>query len=243
MPLMTIAGLDLTLPTAALNLALDEALLLEAEAGRGGEVLRLWEWPEPVVVLGAAGQVAVDVDQAACARDRVPIRRRASGGGTVLLGRGCLLFSLVLRLDRHPALRDINASYRFILERLRAGLSPIAPTAVHAGISDLAIEGRKFSGNAQQRKRTYLLHHGTLLYAVDLAAFDRYLRLPERQPDYRRGRAHAEFVTNLPTNAAVLKQLLRTEWEAGLALSVWPEDRTAELERDKYGRDEWTMRR
>src|SRR5256885_263698 len=33
--------LDLTLPSAEANLALDEALLLAAEDGRGGEVLRL----------------------------------------------------------------------------------------------------------------------------------------------------------------------------------------------------------
>src|SRR5258705_289501 len=42
--------LDLTLPAAAENLALDEALLLEAEAGSAGEILRLWEWPRPAGV-------------------------------------------------------------------------------------------------------------------------------------------------------------------------------------------------
>src|SRR5262245_38971942 len=73
---------DLTLPGAAENLALDEALLLEAEAGRGGEVLRFWEWPEPAVVLGSAGVVADDVDDPACTADGVPVLRRSSGGGT-----------------------------------------------------------------------------------------------------------------------------------------------------------------
>ena len=42
--------LELTLSSPAENLALDEALLLEAEAGRGGEALRLWEWPRHAVV-------------------------------------------------------------------------------------------------------------------------------------------------------------------------------------------------
>ena len=55
--------LDLTLPSAAENLALDEALLLEAECGRGGEVLRLWEWPAPAVVLGSACVLRDDVDE------------------------------------------------------------------------------------------------------------------------------------------------------------------------------------
>jgi lipoate-protein ligase A len=45
--------LDLTLPTPAENLALDEALLDAAEAGElPDEVLRLWEFPQAVVVIG-----------------------------------------------------------------------------------------------------------------------------------------------------------------------------------------------
>ena len=48
----TMFVLDATLGALAENLALDEALLLAAEAG-GPEVLRLWEWPSPAVVLGA----------------------------------------------------------------------------------------------------------------------------------------------------------------------------------------------
>src|ERR1700736_770385 len=100
--------LHLTLPAIADNLALDEALLLEAEAGRAGEVLRLWEWPHWAVVLGSGCRLTEDVDEAACLADSIPILRRASGGGTVLLGAGCLCYSLVLSYERSPALRDVR---------------------------------------------------------------------------------------------------------------------------------------
>src|SRR5262249_39551908 len=156
--------LNLTLPTAAANLALDEALLLEAEAGRGGEVLRLWEWPQPAVILGAGCRVADDVFEAHCRADGVPVLRRASGGGTVLLGPGCLLFSLVLAYDRSPALREISSSYIYILDRIGLAMSDAVADLERIGTSDLAAAGRKFSGNAQQRKRDHVLHHGTLLY-------------------------------------------------------------------------------
>src|SRR5690348_8693943 len=102
--------LDLTLPSPAENLALDEALLLQAEAGQGGEVLRVWEWHHPAVVLGSGCRLAEDVDEPACQADGVPILRRSSGGGTVLLGTGCLLYSLVLNYERSPALTEIRAS-------------------------------------------------------------------------------------------------------------------------------------
>src|SRR5262245_45032152 len=123
---MALCLLDITLPTLAENLALDEALLLEAEAGTSGEVLRYWEWPDPAVVLGAGGNLSAEVDEEVCVRDGVAIQRRASGGGTVLLGSGCLLFSLVLYFERDPSLRDINASYRYILGRTARALAPLA---------------------------------------------------------------------------------------------------------------------
>ena len=50
--------LDHSLPTLAGNLALDEALLLDAEEMQRGEVLRVWRWPAPAVVLGAGGKIA-----------------------------------------------------------------------------------------------------------------------------------------------------------------------------------------
>ena len=76
--------LDLTLPSPAENIALDEALLDAAESGGGGEVLRVWESPVHFVVLGAGCRAAEDVELERCAAEGVPVLRRCSGGG---LGR------------------------------------------------------------------------------------------------------------------------------------------------------------
>jgi len=235
--------LDLTLPSAVENLALDEALLLEAEAGQGGEVLRFWEWLNPTVVLGSGCVLHEDVDEKACAADGVPVLRRSSGGGTVLLSRGCLLYTLVLACDRSAALGAVRPSYGYILERVGEALADILPGIEQAGISDLAAEGRKFSGNAQQRKRSFLLHHGTLLHAFDLALIGRYLRHPTRQPDYRGGRDHLAFLVNLPCPGDELRRRLRAGWQASEERSSWPEREVAELVRGKYSRDEWVRRR
>src|SRR5207253_634969 len=160
--------LDLTLPSVAENLALDEALLLEAEAGRSGELLRFWGWPTPSVILGAGSRLTEDVNQLAAQADSVAIVRRSSGGGTVLLGHGCLCYSLILSYDRHPTLREIHSSFRFILGRVRDALAPLVPNQGSggqsqesgirsqeprielAGTSDLSLAGRKISGNSQQ---------------------------------------------------------------------------------------------
>ncbi|MBY0229702.1 MAG: lipoate--protein ligase family protein [Gemmataceae bacterium] len=224
--------LDLTLGTAEENLALDEALLLE-----GQEVLRLWEWPRLAVVLGSGGIVADDVRVEECERDGVPILRRSSGGGTVLLGAGCLCFSLVLAYERHPGLADIHASYRWILEKVTGGLG----LGELAGICDLALEGRKFSGNAQQRKRHHLLHHGTILHGFDLGRVPRYLREPPRRPEYRAERVHAAFVRNLPMDGDEVRQRLAEAWEARERLEMVPD--VSKLVEEKYALESWRRRR
>lgn len=235
--------LDVTLPSLAENLALDEALLLAAESGDGGEVLRFWEWPTPAVVLGAGGRFADDVAEAACAADGVPIARRSSGGGTVLLGRSCLIYSLVLSYDRDLALNDIRLSYRFILDRIRQALAEGVGVVEQAGISDLTLAGRKFSGTAQQRKRCVLLHHGTILYDSDLSLIARYLREPPRRPEYRAGREHLDFVRNLPLPRAEIERRLRQAWNADGLASVWPDDVVQRLVADKYAKEEFIRRR
>jgi lipoate-protein ligase A len=207
--------LDLTLPTPAENLALDEALLLQAEAG-GDERLRFWQWPRHAVVLGAGGRLGEEVEEDACQADAVPILRRSSGGGTVLLGPGCLFFSLVLRFDRDPALTDLHASYRFILGRIARSLEPLAGPIDLQGTSDLTLGGRKFSGNAQQRKRTHLLHHGTLLCGFDCGPMEKYLKHPLRQPEYR---------------------------PADRAAPAWPTEVVRQLTAEKYAHEEWIRRR
>jgi lipoate---protein ligase len=234
--------LDLTLPTLAANLALDEALLLAAEAG-GAEAVRLWECPQPAVILGAGGRWHAEAIVPNCERDRVPILRRSSGGGAVLLGPGCLLFSLVLAYDRHPAFHDLHASYQFILEKLAEALDPIAPGIAPAGISDLVVAGKKCAGNSQQRKRTHFLHHGSLLCSFDLVQIPRYLAHPPREPDYRAGRTHLDFVTNLNVPIAQAKDCLKRAWDAKEAALEWPEDFVNRLFAEKYNRPEWHCRR
>jgi lipoate-protein ligase A len=232
--------IDLTLPSPAEDLAFDEALLLEAEAGRGGETLRLWERAEPAVVLGSGCRIVDDVDEAACAADGVPILRRASGGGTVLLGRGCLLYSLILDYERSPELGTIRPSYVYILGRIVDGLTAAAR---QEGISDLAIEGRKFSGTAQQRKSRFLLHHGTLLYDFDLDVVSRYLRPPPRQPEYRAQRTHEQFLCNLSLTGSEIRRRLQAAWNADEETTTWPEDEVRRLVAEKYSSSEWTRRR
>ena len=234
---------DLTFSAPAENLACDEALLDLCESGFAEEVLRFWESPNHFVVVGYGNKVEAEVDVAVSRADGIPVLRRCSGGGTVLQGPGCLNYSLVLLIDAHHELENITSANCHIMKRNAAALSKvIGKTASVEGFTDLALDGRKFSGNAQRRKRTHLLFHGTFLLDFDLQLIERYLRAPSRQPDYRCDRSHLDFLRPVNVSREEIKRALRGEWNATEALPSLPEEPLKKLIADKYSRAEWNLK-
>jgi len=190
---------DISFSSPQENILFDDVLLFLAEQGQSGEVLRFWESAEYFIVLGKIGQVQQDIKMAAARGQHILVLRRSSGGGTVVQGKGCLNFSLVLDKAKHPEILTIHSSYRFILEKIVQSLKDIKIDAVFKPISDIAtVNGeKKFSGNAQRRARKFILHHGTILYDFDLTKIETFLKIPEHVPTYRADRSHRDFVTNI----------------------------------------------
>jgi lipoate-protein ligase A len=226
--------LDLTLPLPEENVALDTALLDACEAGEiGGEVLRLWEPDKYFVVLGRSSDPAVEVNLAACRQKNIPILRRASGGGTILAGPGCLMYAVVLRHEGVETTRSITHCHQHVLSRMVQSLSPLVPGVRSAGTSDLAFQVgdslQKFSGNALRMKREFYLYHGTLLYDFDLDLVSELLASQTREPIYRANRAHGEFIANLPTTREQLTKALTTGWGAREPITTWPRERMVQI--------------
>ncbi len=236
---------DTILPTPAENLALDESLLYQINEQNSVGCLRIWEVDQYSVVLGSSNQVAANINLAACKRDQIPVLRRCTGGGTVLLGPGCFIYSLFLRITADQHLAGIEATTQEILNRIRDALNLIKPElkVELQGISDLTIQGRKFSGNSQRWLTTTLLHHGTILYDFDLDRIPRYLISPEREPEYRSGRDHLDFVMNYPASLPELKQTFVKTWKANQAEPILPIERVNQLVVEKYSKEQWNFRR
>jgi lipoate-protein ligase A len=110
------------------------------------------------------------------------------------------------------------------------------------GISDLTINGRKFSGNSQYRKSSCVLVHGTFLLNFDPELIERYLAAPAKQPAYRGGRSHVQFVTNLNIDSAELCDGLRRAWQARDVTFDVPFARIAALGRERYQSQEWSAK-
>jgi len=235
--------LDLSFADPRRNLACDEALGDDFEAADGGEVLRLWEPAGYFVVVGYSNRVTAEVNVAACKEKGIPILRRFSGGGAVLQGPGCLNYSLVLRNERAGSLSDIGQSFHRVLDRHRELIAKLTSERVEfQGTSDLAIAGRKFSGNSQHRKQRTTVFHGTFLLNFDLSLIEVCLPMPSRRPAYRQDRSHQSFLRNLFVDSASVREAMKREWQADDPYDRLPNERTETLMETRYGREEWNKK-
>ena len=242
--------LDLTLPSPAENLACEEALLDAGEESGDDEILRFWEARETFVVVGYANKVATEVNVAACAAKKISIFRRCSGGGTVLQGAGCLNYALILQIGEDGPCRTISSANQFIMEKNRAAIETLFKSEIGnrksdilvSGHTDLSLNGLKFSGNSQRRKKNFLLFHGTFLLDFDLALVGNFLRMPSLQPDYRAGRSHDDFLVNLKLPANQVKAALQKAWGATEELRDFPNQEIQKLAGGKYSTEEWNMK-
>ena len=244
---MRMRYLDLNFDEPARNLAADEALLEWVEGTRQiprEGVLRIYECRQPCVVVGYGNRLSTEVRAEACLAEGIPILRRVSGGGTVVLGPGCLAYAVVLPIESTPALGTVTGTNQYVMERHRGAMAALLGQDVAIqGHTDLALGDRKFSGNAQRRRQRTVLFHGTFLLQFDLALLGRWLRMPSAEPAYRGGRDHGDFVTNLGLPANAVTASLRAAWgatEPGDASTLGPGiDR---LMSDKYADPLWHAR-
>mgnify|MGYP003964705837 FL=1 len=231
---------DNTLNSPVENIALDETLLRYAEQHNSTiDCLRVWEPKQYAVVMGRSGQIEAEINLPACQQDNVMVLRRASGGGTVLTGPGCLMYALVLNLDQHPQFRDNHNCHDTILSELIGILATLDVECQIQGFSDLVYQNRKVSGNSLRRTCSHLLYHGTLLCQFDLEKISRYLTIPPRKPDYRNDRPHLDFVANIDCNVEQLKQTLIQHWAPHAKNGNIPQQQLNELIDSKYQDPHW----
>ena len=233
----------MTLEQSAANIAFDEALLEQAESESDHpEVLRIWEPPETIVVLGRSSPINQELNLDFCRRNNIPIFRRCSGGASIVTGPGCLMYAVLLDYRGRENLRMLEQAHRFVIDQMRLAINRTGIEVQRQGTSDLTYNDRKFSGNSLRCKRNWMIYHGTILCDFDLQLISNCLGDPQRQPDYRRGRTHEEFLTLLPTHADALRRAMIEQWSALKTLHIWPEAMTERLANEKYLSDEWTYK-
>ncbi|RMD81844.1 MAG: hypothetical protein D6815_10720 [Candidatus Dadabacteria bacterium] len=172
----------------------DVRALMRAER-YGKASFRTWRTEAHAVVCGRGASIEREVNVEFCRRAGIPIFRRPTGGGSVVVGPGTLQWALAAPLGLSAELATIDGAKRLANRIVLAGLDD---GRLHAdGSGDLVLSDRKVGGLALRRTRRAVLIHGTILVGEDLDLICRALREPSRQPSYRRNRSHRLFLANL----------------------------------------------
>jgi lipoate-protein ligase A len=152
----------------------------------------------PSIVLGISGRPERWLHIPRVRAASIETIQRFTGGGTVYCDPSTFFVSFILARASVPTLAPYPSP---LLHFIASLYSPIFPSSLSFSLqsNDFCLHTRKVAGNAQAITRTHLLHHSSFLWKVDEEAMGAYLAMPpkERQPGYREGRGHGEFVGGL----------------------------------------------
>jgi lipoyltransferase/lipoate-protein ligase len=251
--------LELGANRAAMNMAIDEAVLTARTINRVPNTLRLYKWKPSAVSIGKNQNPEVEVQLNNCRRLNVDVVRRISGGGTVYHDEHReVTYSLVAKTD-DLGVKDIAAVYARVYDGIRDALRLLGVTGdFSAGDAkncpNLTVKGKKISGSSQANKRDIVLQHGTLLLDADLEKMFTLLRVPWAKTKAEVVALAEGKITSIrhelghivPTHTAAsaiaigFKNALGVQMNVG-PLSEFEIDLAAKLCRNKYGSDDWNF--
>jgi lipoate-protein ligase A len=148
------------------NLALEDDLLLQVEAGSLEETLRLWVNDECLVRGPNRSWSSGWHLTERAAQLGIPIHTRTTGGGTVYHDLGNLNWSFYLRRSAGyvGAAGLFRSCAEFIIEALRT----LGIAAAFSAPNRIDVAGRKVSGVSGRASLGAVLVHGTLLVSSDI---------------------------------------------------------------------------
>ncbi len=169
--------------------------LLEAVTDSKRPGMRIYPFDRRAVVAGRGSRLSRELHLDRIQQDSIPIYRRRGGGCAVFLDPGNLIVSIAFPAE---GFGNVGPLFCRASQRVIRGLSAAGICGVYQdGISDLVIDDRKIGGSCFYRSKGMAYYSAALLVTPDLAAMENYLAHPPREPEYRRGRPHQEFVAGL----------------------------------------------
>ena len=189
-------GIKIARRTLSMAVTISEYDLPDAFLFREGTTgILVWQPEETVIVLGQSNSIETSLHTEAVAADGIRVTKRPSGGETVILTPATIAFTVA----RHfPVMVHFRDFFRMVNSVVIEGLGEMGVAELGAkGISDITIGNRKILGSSMRKVGNNLVYHAVLNIAEDPSLFSKYLRHPSREPDYRAGRKHDEFVTSI----------------------------------------------
>ncbi|WDP90214.1 MAG: hypothetical protein HUN04_11075 [Desulfobacter sp.] len=182
------------MPKKILPYDFDDDLMEFVQVGKGPDV-RIRPFDHTAVVAGRGSDLNLEIHMEDVRAAGIPVYRRKGGGCSVVLDPGNLMVTLALPAPGIGGIRELfDSCTRWLIRGFRdLGIEGI----YQDGVSDLALDGRKVAGSCFYRTKGAALYSAAVLVNADLDLIDRCLSHPPREPGYRRGRSHKDFLTRL----------------------------------------------
>ncbi len=172
---------------------LPDSRLIDIEA-EGNDWI-FWPPDRTYLVLGQSNKAEQSFYADRVIADRIPVYKRPSGGESVILTPKTLVISVRLIAQQ---LENPQVSFRKINNVIIEGLAGLGvQNLAYRGISDICIGEKKILGSSIYRKKNLVFYQAVLNISEDIEMIGKYLRHPSREPSYRMGRDHLEFVTSI----------------------------------------------
>jgi len=157
--------------------------------------VKVWRPDQTCLVLGQSNHPETSLVVEEVLEDQIPVYKRPSGGETVILTPNMLVISVVFRV---PTLQNPKPYFVKINSGIISALEKQGVTGLNQkGISDIAIYDKKILGSSIYRTTEKMFYHAVLNISESIDTISKYIAHPAKEPDYRQGRSHKEFVTSL----------------------------------------------
>jgi len=205
------------------NLALEYYLATEKKLQ--DTVVYLWR-TSPTVVIGRFQNALEELDRKYTEEKGICIARRMSGGGTIYNDEGGLMFTYIVP----EAKQEID--FRSFIDPVIAALGKMGVSAEASGRNDILVNGKKVSGNAQYKTAGMTVHHGTLMFDVDIGEILRATTPRPYKITSKSIRSVRERVTNIREHLPAGCDMTREQFRANLAASLAGNSPTLALTRE-----------
>lgn len=146
----------------------------------------------PAIVMGISGQPDVLLNRDLLQQAPLPVIRRFSGGGTVVVDEDTLFATFICSKETTQVCGCPVEIHRWVEDLYKK----IFPENFRLRENDYVFGDKKFGGNAQYIRKDRWLHHSTLLWVINPKLME-YLLHPPKAPKYRQNRHHLDFLCQL----------------------------------------------
>ena len=163
----------------AFGLAADESLAQRVGLGESQATLRLYTYRSHCALVGRFQNVENELHVEYCHENHIPINRRPTGGGAILMGENQLGVALTIpgrAADTYNRARELMSTFSL---GLVLGLNSLGVQAEFRRKNDIEVDGRKLVGlGIYKAPSGGLLFHASVLVGLDVSLMLRVLNTP-----------------------------------------------------------------